>query len=65
MIKEYYIAGVRDSIVMQVQKYAEGKLTEEAMRAIIDAKLTQLVNNTKQDVYNQICNHLQGGTINE
>lgn len=59
MIKEYYLAGVRDSIVMQVQKQAEGKLTEEAMRAIIDAKLQQVVNETRQDVYNTLVENIQ------
>lgn len=59
MIKEYYLAGVRDSIVMQVQKQAEGKLTEEAMRAIIDAKLQQVVNETRQDVYNTLVENIK------
>lgn len=65
MIKEYYLAGIRDSVKHTVARWIKGEITQEVCNAIIDAKLNSVVNETKDNVYSDVCKQIQGGMCNE
>lgn len=67
MVKEYYIAGMRDSIKHTIARWIKGDIAEEECNAIIDAKLNELMTEAKTDVYNNLIEGVRklGGMNNE